>query len=192
MTYGMLYSHLTPNCSSSTLKRDRRTVIKSFRLDEGALEALREEAGTQTITLNTLTNQLVMNYANFGRYLERIGGVTLSLQTLHEFISHLSEDSAINVGKNLGRTSPQQLIAAINGEVNLNRVIEFIHNLSSIANWFQYTECSPRTGQLKITLTHGMGRNWSQFVTHYLLGAFEAAGRLPRTDVADSYVTLTI
>ena len=174
------------------MSRDRRTVIKSFRLDEGALEALKQEANTQTKTLNTLTNQLVINYANFGRYLERVGGVTLSLQTLHEFINHLTEDSAIIAGKNLGRTSPQQLITAINGEVNVNRVIEFIHNLSSIANWFQYTECSPMNGQLKITLTHGMGRNWSQFLTHYLLGAFEAAGCQPTTNLADSYVTLTI
>ena len=85
-------------------------MIKSFRLDERALDALKQEAGAQTITLNTLTNQLVMDYANFGRYLERVGGVSLSLQTLHEFIGHLSEDSAIDAGKSLGRTSPQQLI----------------------------------------------------------------------------------
>jgi hypothetical protein len=175
------------------MKSNRKTVIKSFRLDEEALMILKEEAGSQTVSLNTLANQLVLNYANFGRYLRRVGGMVLSQQTLYEFINSLPEDSAINVGKRLGKTSPQQLIAAINGEVDVTRVIEFIQNLSSIANWFQYTKCATGTGrQLKITLTHAMGRNWSQFITHYLLGAFEAAGCQPGTNVADSYVTLTI
>jgi len=167
-------------------------VVKSFRLDEKALEVLKEEAGTQTVSLNTLANQLVLNYANFGRYLKRVGGMVLSQQTLFEFVNYLPEDSAIDVGRKLGRTSPQQLITAMNGEVNVNRVLEFIHNLSSIANWFQYTKCTTSSRQVKITLTHEMGRNWSQFITHYLLGAFDAAGCQPTTDVADYYVTLTI
>ena len=168
-------------------------MIKSFRLDERALEALELEAVTQTISLNALANQLVLNYVNFGRHLKRVGSMTLSQQTFHEFIRYLSEDFAISAGKSLGKTSPQQLITAMNGEINVNRVIDFIHNLSFIANWFQYSECPTERGnQLKITLTHGMGRNWSQFITHYLLGAFEAAGCQPVTDVADSYVTLTI
>lgn len=175
------------------MKRDKKTVIKSFRLDEEALEVLKEEANTQTISLNTLANQLILSYANFGRYLKRVGGMMLSQQTLGEFIHSLSEESAINAGKSLGKSSPQQLMTAINGEVNVNRVMELIHNLSSIANWFQYTQfTTPNGRELKITLTHGMGRNWSQFLTHYLLGAFEAAGCQPKTNVADSYVTLTI
>ncbi len=171
--------------------RGRRTVAKSFRIDEEALDGLREEANSQALSLNTIANQLIVNYANFGRYLKRMNGMTLSQQELSKFINNLSEDSAISAGKSLGKTSPQMLLAAMNGGITVGRVVELIHNLSFCANWFQYTE--KREGERwKITLMHNLGRNWSQFITHYINGAFTAAGCRTKYDVTDSYVTFTI
>lgn len=74
-----------------------------------------------------------MNYANFGRYLKRMNGMMLSQEELSEFINNLSEDSAISAGKSLGKTSPQMLMAAINGGITTGRVVELIHNLSFCA-----------------------------------------------------------
>jgi len=166
-------------------------VAKSFRINEDALEALREEARSQTLSLNTLVNQLVMNYASFGRYMRRMHVMMLSQQTLSEFIDHLSEDIATKVGKNTGKTSPAELITAINGGITVGRVIELIHNLSSYANWFEYTEKNEGVHST-ITLMHEMGPKWSQFIAHYINGAFAAAGCQAKYDVADSYVTFTI
>src|SRR5208337_1567449 len=166
-------------------------LAKSFRIDAQALDGLREEANSRALSLNTIANRLIVNYANFGRYLKRMNGMMLSQQELSEFINNLSEDSAISTGKSLGKTSPQMLMAAINGGITVGRVVELIHNLSFCANWFQYTE--KREGERwKITLMHNLGRNWSQFITHYINGAFTAAGCRTKYDVADIYVTITI
>ncbi|HKM75549.1 MAG TPA: hypothetical protein VJZ32_03950, partial [Candidatus Bathyarchaeia archaeon] len=171
--------------------RGRRTVAKSFRIDAQALDGLREEANSQALSLNTIANQLMVNYARFGRYLRRMNGMMLSQQELSEFIQNLSEDSAIKAGKSLGKTSPQMLMAAINGGITVGRVVELIHDLSFCANWFQYTE--KRDGERwKITLMHNLGRNWSQFITHYINGAFTAAGCKTKYEVTDRYVTFTI
>jgi len=177
--------------SQSTFLRERRTVAKSFRIDEEALEGLRDEANSQALSLNTIANQIMINYAKFGRYLRRMDGMMLSQQELSEFINNLSEDSAISAGKSLGKTSPQMLMAAINGGITVGRVMELIHNLSFCANWFQYTE--KRDGERwKITLMHNLGRNWSQFITHYINGAFTSAGCKTKYEVTDRYVTFTI
>jgi hypothetical protein len=177
--------------SQSPFLRERRTVAKSFRIDKEALEGLREEANSQALSLNTIANQLLVNYAKFGRYLKRMDGMLLSQQELSEFINDLSEDSAIKAGKHLGKTSPQMLMTAISGGITVSRVIELIHNLSFCANWFHYTE--KRDGdRWKITLMHNMGRNWSQFITHYINGAFTAAGCHTKYEVTDHYVTFTI
>jgi len=131
------------------------------------------------------------NYASFGRYMKRMDGILLSQQELSEFINNLSEDSAIMAGKSLGKTSPQMLMAAINGGITVGRVVELIHNLSFCANWFQYTE--KRGGdRWKTTLMHNLGRNWSQFITHYINGAFTAAGCQAKYEVTERYVTFTI
>ncbi|HYW00351.1 MAG TPA: hypothetical protein VE862_02715 [Candidatus Acidoferrum sp.] len=177
--------------ANQSFLRAKRTVAKSFRIDEQALEGLREEANSQALSLNTIANQLIVNYARFGRYMKRMDGILMSQRVLSEFINNLSEESAINAGKSLGKTSPQMLMAAINGGITVGRVVELIHNLSFCANWFQYTE--KREGERwKITLMHNLGRNWSQFITHYINGAFTAAGCRTRYEVSDRYVTFTI
>lgn len=166
-------------------------MAKSFRINEDALEGLREEADSRALSLNTVANQLLVNYAKFGRYLKRMDGMMLSQDMLSEFIRYLSEDSAIKAGKSLGETSPQMIMSAVNGEITVGRVIELIHNLSFCANWFQYAE--RREGdRWKITLMHNLGRNWSQFITHYINGAFVRAGCRTKYEVTDHYVTFTI
>ena len=166
-------------------------MAKSFRINEDALEGLREEADSRALSLNTVANQLLVNYAKFGRYLKRMDGMVLSQDVLSEFIRNLSEDSAIRAGKSLGETSPQMIMSAASGEITVGRVIELIHNLSFCANWFQYIE-KIEGERLKITLMHNMGRNWSQFITHYIDGAFTAACCQAKYEVTDHYVTFTI
>jgi len=188
---GELHSHFQGIVNESASVPERRTVAKSFRINEEALEGLREEANSQALSLNTLANQVIVKYTNFERYLRRMNGMMLSQPMLSEFIKYLSEDSAIKAGKSLGKTSPQMMMSAMNGGITAGRVIELIHNLSFCANWFQYIE--KREGERwKITLMHNMGRNWSQFITHYINGAFTAAGCQAKYEVTDHYVTFTI
>jgi len=168
-----------------------RTVAKSFRIDEDAVEALQEEANSRALSVNTLANQLFVSYANFGRHMRRLNGITLSEGAVNRLIQNVSEEVAIDAGKSLGKTSPQMLMAMDGSSVTVGRVIEFIHNLSFCANWFQYTET--RDGEhWKIILIHNLGRNWSQFIAHYINGAFSSANCHPKYEITDRYVTFIV
>ena len=173
------------------MAREKKTVAKSFRINEDALEVLREEARSETLSLNTLVNQLLVNYAQSGKYLKRTNSITLTRQTFGELVNDLSEDSVINAGRNAGKTAPQVLITSKYGEITVGHMIEYIHDLSSYANWFEYTETNAGEHPT-ITLMHEMGRNWSLFIAHYLAEAFAAAGCKAKYEVADRYVTFAI
>ena len=173
------------------MPREKKTVAKSFRINEDALEALREEARSQTLSLNTLVNQLLVSYAQNGRYLKRLQGLALSRQTLSELINPLSEDSIIKAGQNAGKTAPEELMTAKYGKITITHVIDLMHTLSSYANWFEYTEKNEGEHST-ITLMHEMGRNWSLFIVNYFSEAFAAAGCQAKCDVADRYVTFAI
>jgi hypothetical protein len=166
-------------------------VAKSFRINEDALEALREEARSETVSLNTFVNQLLVSYAQFGRYLKHMQNLLLSRQTFTELINPLSEDAIIKAAQNAGKTAPRTLIAAIDGEMTVTNVIRLMHSLSTYANWFEYTE-KIEGEHSSITVMHEMGRNWSLFIAHYLSEAFAAAGCKAKCDVEDRFVTFTI
>ena len=173
------------------LPREKKTVAKSFRINEDALDALREEARSQTLSLNTLVNQLLVNYAQAGRYFRRTNAATLTRQTLNQLVNALSEDTIIQAGQNAGKTAPQELITAKHGGITVGNVVDYVHDLSAHANWFEYTEKN-EGGHSTITLMHEMGRNWSLFIAHYLTEAFTAAGCKAKYEVADRYVTFAI
>ncbi len=166
-------------------------MAKSFRISEDALEALREEARSETLSLNTLVNQLLVNYAQSGKYFKRTNAVTLTRQTFGELVNDLSEDIIIKAGQNAGKTAPQVLITSKYGKITVGHVIAYLHDLSSYANWFEYTEKNEGEHST-ITLMHEMGRNWSLFIAHYLAEAFAAAGCKAKYEVADRYVTFAI
>ena len=173
------------------MARERKTVAKSFRINEDALEALREEAQSQTLSLNTLVNQLLVNYASFGRYVRRLHARILSQQTLAQLVDQLSEESITKAGQNAGKTAPEELVTVIKGKITVSHVIDLMHAISSYGNWFEYTEKNEGE-HLAITLMHDMGRKWSLFIANYFTEAFVAAGCQAKCDVADRYVTFNI
>src|SRR2546425_9255802 len=54
------------------MPREGKTVAKSFRVNEKALGALQEEAARQSVSVYTLVNQLLLDYSEFGRFLQRV------------------------------------------------------------------------------------------------------------------------
>ena len=178
-------------CHRFILPLEKKTVAKSFRINEEALEQLHEEARSQAISLNTLVNQLLINYADFGRFMRRMQVKMLSQQTLSELIEQLSEENVTKAGQNAGKTAPEALMTVTYGKITVGNVIQFIHHMSSYGNWFEYTEKNEGE-RVTITLMHGMGRKWSLFIANYLSEAFAAAGCKAKYNVADRYVTFTI
>src|SRR6266567_6597232 len=87
-----------------------KTVAKSFRVNEKALEALQEEAKRQSISVNTLVNQLLLNYSEFGRYLQRVNALKMSRKTFEEILNSVSDDSLVKAAQTAGKSAQSLLL----------------------------------------------------------------------------------
>jgi hypothetical protein len=173
------------------LPGEGKSVAKSFRINQKALEALREEARKQAISLNTLVNQLLVSHAEFGRYMRQVHSMMLTQQTFAEILKGLPEDKLAEAAKVAGKSAPETIITSMRGKVTANAVIDLIHFLSAYANLFEYSE-KDENGHLTIALTHELGRKWSIFIAGYLEEAFAAAGVKPNCTISDRFATITI
>ncbi len=169
------------------MPREGKTVAKSFRVNEKALSALQEEAGRQSVSVNTLVNQLLLDYSEFGRYLQRVNALRLSRKTFAEILNSVSDDNLVKAGQIAGKSAPMALIASKWGKITVNTVIEYIHDLSAYANLFEYYEKNENE-RWTITLMHELGPKWSTFLTQYISEAFVAAGVQPKTKTSDRAV----
>src|SRR5216117_1567396 len=166
------------------MAREGRTVAKSFRVNEKALGALQEEANRQSISVNTLVNQLLLDYSEFGRFLQRINALRLSRKTFQEILNSVPDDNLFKAGQIAGKSGPMAIIASKWGKVTVNTVIEYIHDLSAYANLFEYYEKNENE-RWTITLMHELGPKWSAFLANYISEAFVAAGVQPKTKISD-------
>ena len=59
--------------------KKRKTVGRSFRIDEEWLDVLKEESEKQGVSVNSILNRLLQQYA-YLRYMLRYGAITLTLK----------------------------------------------------------------------------------------------------------------
>lgn len=172
------------------MPREGKTVAKSFRVNEKALQALQEEAARQSISVNTLVNQLLLDYSEFGRFAQRLSAMRLSRGTLSEILKAIPEDGVGKAGQAAGKNAPVALVASKWGKINVSTLIEYVHDLSAYANLFEYSEKNENE-RWTITLMHELGQKWSTFLSNYLGEAFSAAGVQPKIRTSERAVIFT-
>lgn len=162
-------------------------MAKSFRVNGKALAAIQQEAVRQNISLNTLVNQLLIDYAEFGRFTKRLGALRLTRKTFEAVLTAASDEALASGARSAGRSAPLALITAKWGKLTHNIVLEYVRDLSSYANLYEYNEMNDE-GKQTITLMHELGPKWSIFLANYLGEAFSAAGAKPKVTTSDRAV----
>src|SRR5271156_5051654 len=76
-----------------------RTVTISLRVSESALKALQEDAKKQSVSLNTLANQMFVSYSDYDRYLEKFRMVKISTPTLKRIINAATDEAIVEAGR---------------------------------------------------------------------------------------------
>jgi len=168
-----------------------KTVPKSFRIDEAALQAVQAEAESQSVSPNTLVNQILKQYAEFDRFARKINTVKVSSAAFRGILSAGEIDKIIEVAKAAGSSIPQAFVTAKNGKVSRETLVDHIRSLATYAHLCEVSETSDAHGQV-VTLIHDFGLNWSIFLVHYITAMFAQIGMSPRIEMSDRSVIVSI
>lgn len=168
-----------------------RTVPKSFRVDERALQAIEKDAESQNVSLNTLVNQIFKQYAEYDRFARKINTVKLSSSTFRGLLSSLEAEKVIEVAKSSGSGVPQAFAAAKSGRVDIRALLDHLRYLAAYAHLCDLSETVDPQGH-NLTLIHDFGLNWSIFLVHYVTSMFGLIGVTPKIDMSDRSISITI
>ena len=168
-----------------------RTVPKSFRVDEPALQAIENDAETQNVSLNTLVNQIFKQYADYDRFARKINTVKLSSSTFRGMLLSLDTEKLIEVAKASGSGVPQALATAKSGRVDMKALLDHMRYLATYAHLCEMSETVDSQGQ-NVSLIHDFGLNWSIFLVHYVTAMFGLIGITPKIEMSDRSVSVTI
>ena len=174
---------------SQTLASNGKTVTRSFRISETALSAMQEESARRNVSVNTLLNQLLLSYAMYDRFLKRFQVVKLTSSSFKHLLEAADEDQIARAGAAAGKDAPRALISARAGEINLEKVIDFIRDTGDYTDMFEYSEIKVG-GKTTITLSHSLGRKGSLYIERYLQSLLSSIDVSPRFSIANDSIVL--
>ncbi len=172
--------------------KKRKTVGRSFRVDEEWLNVLNEEAEKQGVSVNSLLNRLLQQYA-YLRYMMRYGAITLTRKGFVNILECCPDDKVEENGRNAGETIVKDLLLTMGVTPSYAFVICLVKKLlSEFAGWF---ECDHHIMEDKevLHLRHDLGRKWSDYLSGITSGTFNALlNKEIEIESSDSSVTITI
>lgn len=168
-----------------------RTIPKSFRVDEPALQAIQKDAESQNLSLNSLVNQILKQYADYDRFARKINTVKLSSSTFRGLLSALDAKQVIEIAKASGSGVPQAMATAKSGRVDMKALLDHLRYLAAYAHLCELSETADSQGH-SISLIHDFGLNWSIFLVHYVTAMFGLIGVMPKVEMSDRSVAITL
>jgi hypothetical protein len=156
-----------------------KTSTASFRLDESALSAIKEDARKQNVSVNTMLNQLVLTYANYDRPMKRFHMLKLPTSSFNHILQASTNEAIIEAGNSAGKDVPKTYIRAKWGELTVDSALDYLRTTADYTNLFEYSEVI-RGGKINVTLSHDFGAKGSLFLQRYVQAIFEPLGKLPK------------
>jgi len=174
------------------LNKKRKTVGRSFRIDEEWLRVLNEEAERQGVSVNSLLNRLLQQYA-YIRYMLRYGAITLTRKGFASLIECIPEDKVRENGKNAGSTITKDILLTMGVTPNYGFVIILVKKiLAEFAGWFECDHHIKRDKEI-LHFRHDLGLNWSIYLSEVAAGTFNSIlNQEVSIELSDSSVTITI
>jgi hypothetical protein len=174
------------------LNRKRKTIGRSFRIDEEWIKVLNEEAEKQGISVNSLMNRLLQQYA-YIRYMLRYGAITLTRKGFASLLECCPEDKVREKGRKAGSTITRDMLLTMGAAPDYNFVILLIKKiLSEFAGWFECDHHIKPDREI-LHFRHDLGIKWSIYVEGAASATFNSVlGKKVTTQISDSSVTITI
>ncbi len=171
--------------------KHEHTVTRSFRISEAALRAIEEESQRHNVSVSTILNQQLLAYAEFERFVKRLGLVKISSSTFRRILSAGPDSEIAQAGIEAGGDIPASIIVAKNGSLSLQTVIGHLNSLSEYAGLFEYGETDSE-GNKVITLLHRLGPKGSIFFANYAKALFGGIGFSPKITSTEHSVVIEV
>ena len=172
-------------------KRKRQTESLTLRIDKEMLDDLRKESEQKTVSLNTLTNQIIKSYIKWYSPAQRAGIMFVPKCLLIPIIDNLAEYQIERLAEQFRKSGYEETLLMMSKEYSLPVILDLFDSWLNVSN-MQFDRKSSE-GSLTYIINHGVGRKWSLFlekVFWYIVKDLGITGA--RFDVTDGTVTIKI
>jgi len=172
-------------------KRKRQTESITLRIEKEMLDDLRKESEQKTVSINTLTNQIIKSYIKWYSPAQRAGIMFVPKCLLIPIIDNLAEYQMERLAEQFRKSGYEETLLMMSKEYSLPIILDLFDSWLNVSNMQFDRESSE--GSLTYIINHGVGRKWSLFLEKVFWYIVEDLGITgARFDVTDGTVTIKI
>ncbi len=150
--------HEVGNSSSGESKK---TATMTFRIDENVLNVLRTESERNQITLNSLVNQLLKRYVDWGMFEPKVGMIPIAKPIVVELFKKMSKEEISSMAVNIGKDVVHDIALFMKNRMDLESFLSWFE--TRMTSSLTETNHTMQDGYHVYVLKHELGENWSLY-----------------------------
>ena len=163
----------------------KKTVLKTMRIPDYINILLEKDADSKRISVNALISMIMTKYAEWDRYIERFGGITIKPQAFKEIIEAVDDDKLAEIAKRSGSRFPREFVLFWFKKATLDTYLESLKLMFKYKGYARY-ELETDGSEYTIILVHDLGEKWSNFLRYIVeTGMKSITGIVPKFEVND-------
>lgn len=133
----------------------------TFRLDEQIIKKLRLESDNRQISTNTLVNQALRRFLEWGMFESTAGFVLLNKLVFSEVFGKLTQKEIVDIASRVGKNEVRDIALFMKGNTDLLSFLSWFE-IRMINSSVQVSH-SNNDGFHTYVMKHDIGKNWSVY-----------------------------
>jgi hypothetical protein len=171
----------------------KRSVGRSFRINEKNLDILFEEAEREGISLNSLVNKVFKDYCDYQRFFKRYSCIGLTQKSFSRIVEACPKGVLEEIAKKAGSVTALDIFRTMGLAFDFDGARYFISKvLADYAGWFKLEHYVMKDKEV-FHMRHDLGENWSTYIAQVTSTLLEyCCNRKVKKDCLDGTVTLEV
>jgi hypothetical protein len=140
--------------------RTPKSVVRSIRITKELDDLIRQEAKGAGVTVNGLISSILTKYAEWDRYADRFGFVTVPRDGFRTLIDAVEEEKLIEIAEEFGPAKTREMTLLWFKRVNLETYLRYLSVQMRHGRLADYEMQAGADGDT-ISLHHGLGAKFS-------------------------------
>lgn len=171
-------------------KGRQKATTRTIRLPEYLDNLLERDSEDKRISINSLVISLITRYAEWDRYTDKIGFISLPQEIIKSLFDSIDDEKIRQLAEGFGSRHAEEYMMfwfkRLSYDIFLNQLALFCR-YAGLARY----EIETNERDQVIILHHELGRKWSVFLSHVIVQVMKNTIKvIPKTDITEYSVVL--
>jgi len=147
--------------------KTKKSLLRTVRITPELDEILHKDAQTKRMSVNALLTTILTKYAEWDRYTERFGYLTISKDLFTSVLGAADDAKLTQAALELGQRLPKEVILFFFKELNVDTFLAYM-TLTCKYGHIAENEVETQGRNYTVTIHHDLGEKWSNYLQHFV------------------------